>query len=211
MRTDLTDITIVMDRSGSMSSIRDDAEGGLNSFIEEQKQQPGDATFTLVQFDTEYEFVHKAVPISSVPRCDLRPRGNTALLDAVGRAITETGERLSATKEEDRPGLVVFVILTDGMENSSREFSRDKIKEMIEHQQTNYNWKFVFLAANQDAFATGGAMGICRGTSTNYRAEKTSAGIVLTSAKLAKARTDMSGGLAPDMNFTDGERQSLVT
>ena len=122
MRTDLTDITMVIDRSGSMQSIRSDAEGGINSFIEQQKQEPGEANVTLVQFDADYEFVHSGVPIRQVPAFKLVPRGSTALLDAVGRAINETGARLAAMDEVQRPGLVVFVIVTDGEENSSREF-----------------------------------------------------------------------------------------
>jgi hypothetical protein len=96
MRTDLTDITMVIDRSGSMSSIRSDAEGGINTFIDLQKSEPGEALLSLVQFDTEYEFIHKDVPIGNVPKYTLVPRGSTALLDAVGRAINETGARLAA-------------------------------------------------------------------------------------------------------------------
>ena len=90
----------------------------------------------------------------------LVPRGSTALLDAVGRAINETGERLAKMNEEDRPGLVVFVVMTDGEENSSQEFSKDQIKQMITHQQDTYGWHFTFLGANQDAFAEAGALGI---------------------------------------------------
>ena len=139
-----------------------DAEGGINSFIEQQKQEPGEANVTLVQFDTEYEFVHSGVPIRQVPAFKLVPRGSTALLDAVGRAINETGARLAAMDESQRPGLVVFVIVTDGEENSSREFTRDQIRKMVEHQQSAYKWQFTFLAANQDAFAAGGSMGIAQ-------------------------------------------------
>jgi hypothetical protein len=160
MRNDLTDITMVMDRSGSMTACQSDAEGGLNTFIKEQKELPGDAVLTLVQFDTDYEFVHKAMPIKDVPKCYLVPRGWTALLDAVGRAIVETGDRLRKTPEKDRPGLVCFVIITDGLENSSKEFTQAKIKSMIEHQQDKYNWKFTFLGANQDAFSEGGSLGL---------------------------------------------------
>ena len=160
MRTDLTDITVVMDRSGSMQSRRTDAEGGLNAFIEKQKTEPGEAVFTLVQFDNVYEFVHTAVPIKSVPPYTLVPRGgSTALLDAVGRAINETVHRLAKMNEADRPGLVIFVIITDGEENSSKEFKKAQIKAMIQHQTAVYGWQFTFLGANQDAFAEGGGIG----------------------------------------------------
>ena len=119
MKTDLTDITLVVDRSGSMQDIRSDAEGGVNAFIENQAKEPGEALLTLVQFDTEFEFLHTGVPIKDVPRYSLVPRGSTALLDAVGRAINETGERISKLAEAERPALVVFVVMTDGLENSS--------------------------------------------------------------------------------------------
>ena len=93
MRPDLTDITLVVDRSGSMAEVREDAEGGVNTFIGQQAKEPGEALLTLVQFDTEYEFLHTGVPVQSVPKYELVPRGMTALLDAVGRAINETGEK----------------------------------------------------------------------------------------------------------------------
>ena len=160
MNRDLSDLTVVLDRSGSMHVCQSDAEGGLNRFVEEQKKQPGEAVFTLVQFDTEYEFVHRAVPIRNVPHCALVPRGNTALLDAVGRAIVETGERLAKVPEAHRPGLVVVVILTDGQENASKEFSKKKVQEMISHQQEVYKWQFIYLGANQNAFAEAGELGI---------------------------------------------------
>ena len=97
-----------------MASCQSDAQGGINTFVKEQAEQAGEAVLTLVQFDTQYEFVHKAVPIKDVPKYELHPRGATALLDAVGKAVNEAGERLTKTDEKDRPGLVVFVIVTDG-------------------------------------------------------------------------------------------------
>jgi len=143
--------------------VREDAEGGVNAFIEQQATEPGEALLTLVQFDMEYEFLHKGVPISQVPKYKLVPRGMTALLDAIGRAINETGERLAKMAEQDRPGLVVFVVMTDGQENSSKEFSKADIKAMIQRQQDTYKWHFTFLGANQDAFAEAGEMGIAAG------------------------------------------------
>ena len=118
----------------------------MNAFIKEQANQPGEALLTLVQFDTEYEFVHKAVPMKQVTDYVLEPRGMTALLDAVGKAINETGERLAKMAEADRPGLVIFVIMTDGHENSSKEFTKAQIKEMIERQQSittgnSHSWR----------------------------------------------------------------------
>src|SRR5574340_126203 len=134
MRNDLTDVTLVIDRSGSMSACVQEAEQGINHFIEEQKH--GEGLLSLVQFDSFAEVVHRGVPIKDVPYYKLYPRGMTALLDAVGRAITDTGARLAAMPEQDRPGLVVFVIVTDGQENISHLFTKARIKEMIEHQQS---------------------------------------------------------------------------
>jgi hypothetical protein len=210
MRTDLTDITIVIDRSGSMSSIRSDAEGGINTFIESQKTEPGEALLTLVQFDTEYEFVHKGMPIGNVPHFHLVPRGSTALLDAVGRSINETGARLAAIEESERPGLVVFVIVTDGAENSSKEFTRAKIREMIEHQQSVYKWQFTFLAANQDAFAEGASMGIAQDGIAGYAMDKMQNVYAATSKKMSRMRKAVSDGDSVDNNFTAEERNEML-
>jgi uncharacterized protein YegL len=207
MKTDLTDITIVLDRSGSMMSVADDTRGGFDTFIEDQKRHPGGANVTLVQFDTEYEFVHRCVPIGSVPKLEFVPRGSTALLDAIGRAITETGERLKATAEADRPAKVLFVILTDGQENSSREFKKARIAEMIKHQTEIYKWQFVFLAANQDAIAEAGGLGILAGNAANY--VPTSTGVNLAFAKVSKGTTDYRSGnaAAVDKFFVDDEQE----
>ena len=189
MRTDLTDITLVIDRSGSMEEIRSDAEGGINAFIRGQAQQPGEALLTLVQFDDEHEFVHRGIPIKQAPAFTLVPRGNTALLDAVGRAINETGERLARMPEADRPGLVILVILTDGEENSSREFSKARVKEMIQRQQTTYNWHFTFLGADQDAFAEAGGMGIAASGAATFAKKKIDAAFIGTIRKVGRMRT----------------------
>lgn len=210
MRTNLTDITMVIDRSGSMASIRADAEGGINTFIDSQKSEPSEALLTLVQFDTEYEFIHQGLLIKNVPPFKLVPRGSTALLDAVGRSINETGTRLSAMDEAKRPGLVVFVIVTDGAENSSKEFTRDKIRQMIEHQQSVYKWQFTFLAANQDAFAEAASMGIARSGTANFAAENVTRAYAATAKKMSRMRKAMSDGETVDNNFTDDERKEML-
>lgn len=210
MRPDLTDITLVVDRSGSMASIQDDAQGGVNAFIAEQAKEPGEALLTLVQFDTEYDFLHKGVPISKVPHYDLCPRGMTALLDAVGRAIIETGQRLAAMNELDRPGLVIFVVMTDGCENSSKEYTKSQIKEMIERQQNKYSWHFTFLGANQDAFAEAGGMGIDAGGAANYGAAKVGAAYGATISKVARMRQQARDGEEVDNAFTAAERKRMV-
>jgi len=210
MRSDLTDITLVVDRSGSMQQVRADAEGGVNSFIAQQTTEPGEALLTLVQFDTEYEFLHKGVPIAQVPKYQLVPRGMTALLDAVGKAINETGERLARMDEKDRPGLVAFVVMTDGQENSSREFSKAAIKDMIERQQQQYNWHFTFLGANQDAFAEAGGMGIDAAGVANCSLDKVGVGYQMAGTKLARMRKQRSAGATVKNEFTDQERKEMM-
>ncbi len=133
----------------------------------------------------------------------------TALLDAVGRAINETGERLANMPERDRPGLVVFVIVTDGQENSSHEFSRPQIKEMIEHQQTQYQWQFTFLGANQDAFAEAASIGISKAAAANYAAAAPQAAFAGASASLKRMRRAAMQGDKVECGYTEDERQSM--
>jgi hypothetical protein len=210
MKADLTDITLVIDRSGSMEEIRSDAEGGVNAFIREHAQQPGDALLTLVQFDNEYEFVHRGVPIKEVPPYTLVPRSGTALLDAVGRAINETGERLARMPEADRPGLVIFVIVTDGQENASKEFSKAQVKEMIQRQQTKYNWHFTFLGTGQDAFAEARGLGIPVVGTANFAKNKVDAAFIGTIKKVGRMRTQHRKGQAVSNEFTEEERKNMT-
>ena len=209
MNKDKTDITLVVDRSGSMESIKEDAEGGVNAFIREQADETGEAFLTLVQFDTEYEFVHQGVPIGQVPKYTLEPRGSTALLDAVGRAILETGQRLAKMLEADRPSLVIFVVMTDGQENSSTEFTKAKIKSMIEHQQKSYNWHFTFLGANQDAFDEAEQMGIAATGAANFAADKVELAFGATNAKVKRMRAQSRQGQTINNDFTESERADM--
>jgi len=209
MRSDLTDITLVVDRSGSMARICEDAEGGVNTFIDQQAREPGDALLTLVQFDSEYEFLHEGVPIENVSRYDLVPRGATALLDAVGRAINETGERLAKLAESDRPGLVIFVVVTDGYENASKEFGKPQIKQLIERRQRDSGWQFTFLGANQDAFAEAGSMGFHAAGVADYAADKVSAAYLATSGKVARMRSQSLAHATVSNEFTQEERDQM--
>lgn len=209
MRSDLTDITLVVDRSGSMQEIRDDAQGGVNAFLEQQAKEPGEAYLTLVQFDTEYEFLEKGTSISRVPKYELVPRGSTALLDAIGRAINETGARIAAMDESDRPGLVVFVVMTDGHENASREFSKARIKQMIQHQQQAYNWQFTFLGADQDAFAEASNIGIHPTGSASFSKQKIMNAYSATAAKVTRMRKQAREGEAVVNEFTAEEHEDM--
>ena len=156
MKERLTEIISIVDRSGSMQSILDDAIGGFNTFLAAQQRQPGQAKLSLILFDNEYQVVHQAVDIQQVEPLNQDtyvPRGSTALLDAVGKTIDAVGERLAATASSERPSQVIVSILTDGYENASQTYSKPKVAEMIKHQTEKYNWAFEFQAANMDAFA----------------------------------------------------------
>lgn len=154
MNDKLTEIAFVMDRSGSMDSMQNEAIGGFNHFLEEQKKEPGDVRFTLVLFDHEYlkpvdhQHLNQVRPLD---RNTYLPRGTTALLDAMGRTIDEMGQKLAATPESERPGQVIIACMTDGFENSSKIYSNEKVAQMIEHQRTKYSWEFVFLGATLES------------------------------------------------------------
>ena len=210
MKANLTDISIVLDRSGSMSSVKTDTIGGFNEFLKSQKDCPGEAILTLAQFDDRYEIVHDGKNIQDVPPLDDKtfvPRGNTALLDAIGRTINATGARLSILHEDSRPSKVIFVILTDGQENASKELTREKVMEMIKHQTEAYKWDFVFLGANQDAIQAGMSMGILAGNSMTYaaNAKGTGAAFRSVSVNLCSSRigADMSSGYFNDKDRED--------
>jgi hypothetical protein len=156
---------------GRWSSMAKEAIGGFNAFLESQQNLPGEARLTLVLFDHEYIVTYDGRPIKDVPALDEHtyvPRGTTALLDAIGRTINTIGERLDKTPEPDRPGKVVIVILTDGLENASQEFKRRQIHSMIKHQREKYGWEFIFLAANQDAIQVGETMGVAPGCAVTF-------------------------------------------
>ena len=165
----LTDITFILDRSGSMASMVNDVVGGWKSFIEKQKAEVGECLVSLVQFDTEYETPFVAVPIANVSESlNFKPRGGTALRDAIGRTINSVGARFRSLKADQRPDKVLIVIMTDGEENSSHEFTQHQIQNMVKHQQDQYQWEFLFLGANIDSFDVGHSLGIAPWAITNY-------------------------------------------
>jgi hypothetical protein len=143
-----TEIITIVDRSGSMQSLKSDVDGAFDAFVADQRQLPGDARLTLAQFDSEIEIVYVAKPLTDVPAMNLEPRGATALLDAIGTTLNVQGQRI---KDEAWAEMVIVVVATDGHENASREFSREAIVGMVKHAEAS-GWKFVYLASNQDAF-----------------------------------------------------------
>jgi len=174
---DRAEVVCILDRSGSMASIIDDAIGGYNAFLADQKKIDKPADLMVVQFDDKYEvpFRGSLKDAPDMTRETYVPRGSTALLDAIGKTIIEIGVKLNAMEESQRPDRVIFVIITDGEENSSREFDHHKINEMITQQRDVYNWDFIFLAAGQDAIASAAKMGIHGRHAINYMATPKSA------------------------------------
>lgn len=210
MKQNLTDVTIVLDRSGSMEQVRGDTIGGYNAFVGQQAKDPGETLVSLVQFDTAYEPVYSLVKASDVKPLDYHsfvPRGGTALYNALGRVINELGARLDATPEADRPGKVIVVIITDGEDNQSREFTQAQVAAAIKHQRETYKWDFVFLAANIDAERAASAISIPKSSAMNYshNAAGTEAAFVGTAAYVSRSKAGIIGN-----GFTQGERDSSI-
>lgn len=174
MKKDLTELVFILDRSGSMSGLERDTIGGYNSLLQKQKKEPGDAIITTVLFDDRYELLHDRINLPGIaPITDKEyyVRGSTALLDAVGKTINKIVNVQRHTAKEEQAEHVMFVITTDGMENTSREYSYEKISQMIDHQKKRYGWEFIFLGANIDAIATAERFGISRDRASNYNAD----------------------------------------
>lgn len=204
-----TVIQAIIDRSGSMQSIRSDAEGGFNAFIADQRSQPGDCQVSLAQFDNQYEVVYSDLPISQVPPLAIVPRGSTAMLDAIGRTITSLGARLAALPEDQRPGSVIIGIVTDGLENASQEFTYPMIKDLITEQEQKYSWTFLYLGADQDAIAQGSKMGIAPGRSLSYDRASSGAAYDAMSGAVSRLRSAAAAGAPAPMaaaEFTAEER-----
>ena len=208
---DATHIAVLLDRSGSMGDIKDDAIGGFNCFLKEQKAAGANATLTLVQFDTEStDVVHESMPILEVPDLNhqtFQPRGGTPLLDALGQTIDSTGRALAAIPEANRPNKVVFVVITDGQENSSHHHTKASVKEKIDHQSGQYNWQFVFLGANQDAFDEAGAVGIAMGNAANFSPARMQVAFAATSANVASYRRS---GNAAQLAYSEDQRAEML-
>lgn len=180
MNMNLTEIVFLLDRSGSMAGLEKDTIGGLNGFIDKQRQLEVKTVVTTVLFDDKYELLWSGADVEKIRLTDKEyfVRGSTALLDAVGKTILDVGWRLSGMREEERPGKVIFVIITDGLENSSKEFTYSNVRGLIKHQQEKYNWEFIFLGANIDASKEAKNMGICEDNAYNFEASRDGVGIM---------------------------------
>ena len=174
MKKNLTEIVFILDRSGSMSGLEADTIGGFNAMIAKQKKESGEALISTVLFDDESVVIHDRVPVQNIAPMTERDycvRGCTALLDAIGGAIHHIGNVHKYARTEDVPEHTLFVITTDGMENASRRYDSERVKQMIERQKARHGWEFLFLGANIDAVETAGRFGIGADRAVNYRCD----------------------------------------
>ena len=177
----MTELVFILDRSGSMAGLEKDTIGGFNAMLARQKQEPDDAVVSTVLFDNVSQVIHDRVPLDRAPELTEKEyfvRGSTALLDAVGGAIHHIGNVHKYARPEDRPEKTLFVITTDGMENASRQYSYDRVKQMIARQKEKYGWEFLFLGANIDAAREASRFGIAQNCAANYHADHQGTGVI---------------------------------
>ena len=174
MKKNLTELVMILDRSGSMGGLESDTIGGYNSMLRKQRETKGEVLVFTVLFDDESEVLYDRIPLQDMPQMTEKEyyvRGCTALLDAIGGAIHHIGNVHKYARDEDRPEKTIFVITTDGLENASKRYSYEKVKQMVERQKEKYGWEFLFLGANIDAIETAGRFGIAPDRAANYNSD----------------------------------------
>ncbi|MFJ4230617.1 VWA domain-containing protein [Cellulosimicrobium cellulans] len=193
----LTHLAMLLDRSGSMQTIKQATEQGFDLFLTEQREAPGRCTVTLAQFDNEYEEVYTDLDVREVPPLDLRPRGMTALLDSIGRLVQTTALRIAQLPEDQRPGAVIVGIMTDGLENASKEYTHAAIKALVTEREEQFGWTFLYMGANQDAIEVGASIGVKRERSLTYDTANVDQAYAATSRTMANMRFAVAAGAAP--------------
>jgi hypothetical protein len=183
-------------------------EGGIRMLIEDQANAPGTCLVTMTQFDTEYEILFQAIPAAEVGAYRLQPRGRTALLDAIGRTIGEVAGTIDAQPVDRRPEHVIFAVVTDGLENSSQEWSRDKVMTAVK-ERSDAGWHFTFLGANQDAIQEGGDLGVSPAAAMTYGASP--AGVRAAMSSLSASALRVRGGVDSKLTYTEEERRNSGT
>ncbi len=202
MNRHLTELVFILDRSGSMRGLEKDTIGGFNAMLERQRDAQGQALVSTVLFDNASEVIHDRVDARKVEPMTEKQyavRGCTALLDAIGSAIHHIGNVHKYAREEDRPARTVFVITTDGMENASRHYDADRVRQMIRRQREQYGWEFLFLGANIDAVGTAGCFGISADRAADYHSD--SRGTALNYDVLGDAICAVRGGQPLSSNW----------
>lgn len=194
----------IVDRSGSMISCADEMRTALSTFFNDQSKEPGVCLVDYVQFDNQYDKVYEDVEVSKAG-ATLDPRGSTALLDAVGKGTIELGDKLRKKDESERPGNVIVVVVTDGHENASHEFSYTAVNTLVTEQQDRWNWKYIFLGANIDAEAVGARFGFKRGSTMTYDTANTRGSLAMASALVSQYR-----GGNDAATFSDEDRKKAV-
>ena len=198
MKKNLTELVMILDRSGSMGGLESDTIGGYNSMLKKQREEDGEVLVSTVLFDDRSEVLYDRVPLEKMPQMTEKEyyvRGCTALLDAIGGAIHHIASVHKYAREEDRPEKTIFVITTDGLENASREYSYGRVKKMVEQQKEKYGWEFLFLGANIDAIETAGRFGISADRAANYNSDRE--GTALNYEVLAETVCKMRVAAAP--------------
>lgn len=187
MKKNLTEVVFILDRSGSMGGLEADTIGGYNSMMEKQKKEEGEAVISTILFDDKVEVLHDRKNIGDVPQMtdkEYYVRGCTALLDAVGGAIHHISKTQKELPDEERPDKTLFIITTDGLENSSKKYDYEKVKKMVEKKKKKNNWEFIFLGANIDAVEVAGRFGVAKNRAVRYQCD--SAGTALNFEILGK-------------------------
>ena len=213
MKKGLTEIVFILDRSGSMGGLENDTIGGYNSMIEKQKTEEGEVIISTVLFDHETEVLHDRVPLDKIRPITEKEyfvRGSTALLDAVGGAIHHIGNVHKYARSEDVPEKTLFIITTDGMENSSTRYNYDRVKKMVERQKEKYHWEFIFLGANIDAAEVAGRFGVDKSRAVTYECDSAGTklnyqvmGRMVSCARVAKSAMAMEEAFDRDEMLSD--------
>ncbi len=203
--TETTLLTLVVDRSGSMTDIKDDMEGGIKTLIEEQAREEGECLVTLTQFDDHYEVVTDEVPAADMPPYRLVPRGSTALLDAIGRTIAMVHARIQGIDPADRPANVMFAVITDGMENASKEWTRLQVMDSVK-TRTAEGWHFTFLGADQDAVQEGRGLGVDARASLTF--DKSADGVTGAIRSASASYSRLRRREAQRLEYTEEERRA---
>ena len=210
MKKNYTDVTVILDRSGSMDNVKDAIIDGVNEFLNGQSKDNDDTRVTVVQFDGEDPFEkiceEKAVKDFRLNADSYTPRGMTPLNDAIGRGLVETGQRLKDKAESERPNKVFFLIVTDGLENASTEYTASQVKEKLEHQNKKYGWEFVFVGTNIDAFKEAAKYGIAQGQTLQYA--NNAVGIKAAFNSMSSNLSRIKGGHANTVTTSDRAAQT---